>query len=99
MRYRVHLKSKSMASRKTLVDHVRIIEDAFAPGGAGASLRHLRGPALAASYRTNSHYAAESGDWKFALRCGVQSLRYEPAVRKTWRVLAKSALIPLGVRY
>lgn len=99
VRYRVHAKSKSMASRRTLSDHVRIIEDAFAPDGVGAQLRSLRREALARSYRTNAHYAAESGDWSFAIRCALNSLMYGPLQAKTWRILAKSALIPCGRRY
>lgn len=99
VRYRVHANSKSMQSRKTLVDHLRIIDGAFGPGGAGAKRPELRRHALASSYHINGHYAAQTGDWRFALCCAAHALRYEPARAGHWKHLLKCALIPLGMPY
>lgn len=99
VRYRVHKKSKSMQGRKTLVDHLRVINSAFDTQGVGRFSPELRHKALASSYQVNCHYSAESGDWPFAIYCALQALRYEPAAIRTWKNLIKSALIPLGVQY
>ena len=99
LRYRVHRKSKSMSARKTMADHERILGDAFSPGGVGAPYPALYKRALAMSYRINSHYAAESGDWTFALRCAGNALRIEPQAKSAWKNAIKAALIPLGVPY
>lgn len=99
VRYRVHGQSQSMKARATHAAHLRIINDAFGAGGVGRNLPRLRARALASSCQINSHYAAQSGDWTFAVRCALNALRYEPANVRTWKNLIKSALIPLGVRY
>lgn len=99
VRYRVHKKSKSMQGRKTLADHLRIINSTFGPNGVGASFPELCNKAFASSYQVNCHYSAESGDWPFAIYCALQALRYEPTAKRTWKKLIKSALIPLGVPY
>lgn len=99
VRYRVHKKSKSMQGRKTLADHLRIINSAFTPCGIGNLFPELRNKALASSYQVNCHYSAESGDWPFAIYCALQALRYEPTAKRTWKNLVKSALIPFGIQY
>jgi teichuronic acid biosynthesis glycosyltransferase TuaG len=99
VRYRVHPHSKSMKSRATAAAHVGIINEAFSAGGVGERFRSLRRRALASSYQINCHYAAESGDWVFAIRCALKALQYEPGAIRTWKDLVKSALIPLGVAY
>ena len=99
VRYRVHKKSKSMQGRKTLTDHLRIINSAFGHNGVGKSFPELRNKALASSYQVNCHYSAESGDWPFAIYCALQALRYEPTEKRTWKNLVKSTLIPFGIQY
>jgi glycosyltransferase involved in cell wall biosynthesis len=99
VRYRVHSQSKSMAARKTAADHIRIIADAFSSGGVGARMPELRRSALASSYGVNSHYAAQSGDWAFAVRCALRSLAYRPANREVIKTLVKALLMPLGRPY
>lgn len=99
VRYRVHRKSKSMQSRKTLADHVRVIHEAFAPGGVGTKFPELRAKALASSYQVNCHYAAESGDWTFAVYCALKSLQIAPTDLRTWKNLVKAVLIPVGIEY
>jgi glycosyltransferase involved in cell wall biosynthesis len=99
VRYRVHRKSKSMDGRKMMADHLRIIDEAFTPHGAGAQFPWLRPKALASSYQVNCHYAAESGDWSFAAHCAIKALQHEPAVVQHWKSLAKVLLIPFGVKY
>lgn len=99
LRYRVHRQSKSMAVRRALADHVRIIDDAFSVGGPGYTRRHLRRKALAESFGVNAHFAAQAGDPSFAAYCALRALAANPARQDHWRVLAKAALAPLGVRY
>lgn len=99
VRYRVHLKSKSMISRRTLVARLRIIDMAFGPGGAAQSLPQLRGKALASAYQVTCHYASESGNWTFAFSCALHALWYAPFVARTWKNLVKALLIPFGVKY
>jgi len=99
VRYRIHRQSKSMNTRKRMADHLHIIDEAFGPTGVGRSLRRLRRRALASSFEINGHFAAESGDWTFAAWCAAQRLRYQPWAARGWKNLAKSALIPLGIRY
>lgn len=99
VRYRVHPQSKSMAARRTATDHLRIIRDAFAPGGVGAHLPQLRRSALASSYGVNSHYAAQTGDWAFGARCAARALMYRPGHLEYWKMLARTLLMPLGRSY
>jgi teichuronic acid biosynthesis glycosyltransferase TuaG len=99
VRYRVHLKSKSMISRRTLTARLRIINAAFGPGGVAQSLSHLRNKSLASAYQVTCHYASESGDWKFALNCALRALWYDPFVTRSWKKLVKASLIPFGVKY
>jgi glycosyltransferase involved in cell wall biosynthesis len=99
LRYRVHPKSKSMAARKTMADHVRILDDAFKSGGVGAAHLELRRRALAMSFRINSNYAAQSGDWPFAFACAVRAICLEPWVRSAWKSALKTMAMPFGVPY
>jgi hypothetical protein len=99
VRYRVHLKSKSMISRRTLTARLRIINEAFGSGGVAQSLSHLRNKSLASAYQVTCHYASESGDWKFAFNCALHALWYDPFVTRSWKKLIKALLIPLGVKY
>lgn len=99
VRYRVHKKSKSMQGRKTLYDHLRIINEAFSKNGVGQHFPNLRQKALVSSYKVNSHYSAESSDWIFAVYCAIKALQLEPTCIKTWKNLIKAMLIPLGIQY
>lgn len=97
-RYRVHPGSKSMESRKTMRDHLRIIEWAFGAAGPGRDHPQLRKRALHSSYTVNSHYAAESGDWAYSSWCAAQALRHAPADVAAWRSLVRGLLGQVGFR-
>lgn len=99
VRYRIHPSSKSMKTRATCAAHVGIIRDSFCRGGVGECHQDLRRPALASSFQINSHYAATSGDWTFAVLCAAKGLSYRPGSSRMWKTLVKAALIPLGVKY
>lgn len=99
VKYRVHPASKSMKARATCAAHVAIISEAFGIGGVGEFHQNLRRRALAASFGINSHYAATSEDWPFAIRCALNALRFEPFALGVWKTLIKSMLIPLGKTY
>ena len=73
VRYRVHSESTSRSARKTLPNHKRVIDKAFAVGGAAARYPHLRAKTLANSYSICSHIAEEEGDLNFSLQCALQS--------------------------
>ncbi len=66
--YRVHVNSASRNSRRTLPSHLRVINQAFAPGGPAEKLIHLKSNALGNSCSTCSHIAEEELDYGFALQ-------------------------------
>lgn len=99
VRYRVHAASATMKVRQTISAHLRIIREAFSPGGVAQSRMVLRRPALGGCYQVNAHYAAEGGDWTFSMWCALRSLQYRPFDGRTWKVLIKAGLIPLGIKY
>jgi len=99
VRYRVHLESKSMRARQVMSDLLRIVEEAFGPGGVAHDRGALRRLALGGCYRGNAECAAAGGDWGFGMWCVIRSLQYEPFVGRTWKVLIKAGLMPLGVKY
>lgn len=97
LRYRVHMKSKSMESRKTMRDHLRIIEMAFGPDGVGRDYPHLRKRALHSSWTINCHYAFESGDWAYSARCAANALALAPYDLQGWKSLARALMAQVGV--
>ena len=99
VRYRVHATSKSMKVRQTMSDLLRIVDEAFGPGGVAHGRVALRRLALGNCYRGNGECAGTVGDWAFSMRCAIRSLQYQPFVGRTWKVLVKAGLIPLGVKY
>lgn len=98
VRYRVHAKSKSMESRKTMRDHLRIIARAFGPDGVGRDYPHLRKRALHSSWTINCHYAAESGDWAYSSWCAVNAMCLAPMYVGAWKSLVRGALGWMGLR-
>ena len=98
-RYRVHALSKSMKARETMADHIRIIEEAFGSAGVGERYPHLKREALTSSYSIHCHYAGVTGDWAFALKCGVRLLGLKPGDAGAWKHILKSLLIPMGRAY
>lgn len=102
VRYRVHNSSASRSTRKTLPNHIRVIEKAFVKDGPAANLTHLKPRALACSFSTCSHIAEEEGDWRFAVRCALDACRQVPSSGAYWKraakVLVKSALASTGLR-
>lgn len=99
VRYRFHKKSKSTMSRRTLIARLRILNEAFSPGGVGEARAQMRSPAMASALQVTSHFAAGGGDWRFAVSCAASALRYRPSDIRSWKTLVKAALIPLGVPY
>jgi glycosyltransferase involved in cell wall biosynthesis len=99
VRYRVHATSKSMQARRMMASHLKIIDDAFAPGGVGATLPSIRKEALVSSYQINCHYASQMGDWAFAARCASNVIARQPGNVNAWKSLVKALLMPLGYKY
>lgn len=98
-RYRVHAQSKSMRARVTDAAHLKIITDAFGPEGVGREHQNLKSKAISKSSEINAHYAASTGDWKWAVRCASRAIFNGTREPRIWKILAKSLAIPLGVRY
>lgn len=98
-RYRVHQLSKSMRARLTDAAHMKIIGDAFSEDGVAREFVGLRRPAIAQSSAINAHYAAMSGDWFWAARCAFRSICNGNFGPQNWKILVKTMLSPLGVKY
>jgi glycosyltransferase involved in cell wall biosynthesis len=99
LRYRVHQQSKTMQVRQTLKDHIRLIDTITAADGIASTCAELRSTALASSYSIHSHYAAQSGDWRFALYCGLNAVRHQPGDLALWKNAIKAGMLGLGVPY
>lgn len=99
VRYRVHATSKSMQARRMMASHLKIIDDAFAPGGVGEHLQPIRREALISSYQINCHYASQMGDWSFAARCALNVIGRQPGNVNAWKSFVKALLIPVGYKY
>lgn len=93
VRYRIHRQSKSMQSRKRILDHLRIIDTNFGSSGVGGSLNHLRSQALASSYGIISNFAEQAGDRKFALVCAARALRYQLLRPAAWRAFLRATVL------
>ena len=98
VRYRVHRQSKSMKCRNTMRDHLRIISRSFGPGGVAEALPELKSKALSSSYSIHCHYAMETKDWNFALRCAAGALVWAPGNVAHWKNLLKAMLAQAGLR-
>ena len=84
MKYRVHAVSASRSTRKTLPNHLKVIDKVFAIGGPAEELSHLKSSAKARSYGICSQIAEEEGDFSFALRCSVLACLQEPTDPSRW---------------
>lgn len=92
MKYRVHAVSASRSTRKTLPNHLKVIEKVFAIGGPAETLSHLKSSAKARSYGICSQIAEEEGDFSFALRCSMLACQHEPTDLSRW-IRASKAFI------
>jgi len=72
-RYRTTVGSLSMDERNFLPEVLRVLDKAFAPGGALAHYRHLRYRAMAEQYTAASWMAYNRGDRKRALALLIRS--------------------------
>jgi hypothetical protein len=99
VRYRVHADATSMKVRKTLPAHMRVLQEAFAPGGAAAHMpRRIMHQAFTSSFLINAQYAARSNDRLFAVGCAVKALSYAPLELRAWKECCKTTLFLLRVR-
>lgn len=71
LKYRVHSISASRSTRKTLPNHLKVIDKAFSSEGVAAHLGHLKRSAKAKSLSICSQIAEEEKDYSFAFRCAV----------------------------
>ena len=92
-KYRVHAASTSRSARKTLPNHLEVINNTFAKGGAGEAIPNLKSHALANSYGVCSLIAEESHDTWFALRCALWALLYQPGSLWRWRSVIRILLL------
>lgn len=85
--YRVHAASASRSTRKTLPNHMRVIDRIFEEYGAAESLKQLKSVAIATSCSTCSYIAEEEHDYGFALKSAFLAFVYQPTKQERWRRL------------
>jgi glycosyltransferase involved in cell wall biosynthesis len=79
LKYRVHSTSTSRNTRKTLPNHLAVIEKIFSPTGPAVNLRHLHKPAKAKSYEICSLIAEEEKDYGFSIKCTTNAWLCRPS--------------------
>ncbi len=84
VKYRIHSASGSRSTRKTLPQHLKVIDLAFAEGSPAGRLRHLMPYAKARSYSICSQIAEEEGDYSFGFRCSMLACRQQPLKVVLW---------------
>jgi glycosyltransferase involved in cell wall biosynthesis len=92
VKYRIHSSSASRITRKTLPEHLKVIDRAFAKGSPAEKLRHLIPSAKATSYSICSQIAEEEGDFSFGLRCSILACRQQPLKLALWIRALKASL-------
>lgn len=88
--YRVHATSTSRNTRRTLPNHLEVIDTIFSRVAYIPNLARLKPYAKATSCSICSYIAEEEGDARFALSCAVRACKYDPFNRIRWIRLAKS---------
>ena len=88
--YRVHPTSTSRNTRKTLPNHLEVIDTIFSRVAHIPNIARLKPYAKATSCSICSYIAEEEGDASFALHCAVRACKYDPFNRTRWIRLAKS---------
>lgn len=96
--YRIHNQSISRSARKTLPNHLRVIERAFSNNGPGRELQHLKSKALASSYGVCSIIASERSDASFAAWCAFNALLQQPTALWRWKALIRILIVDLPKR-
>lgn len=81
VRYRVHAASTSRSTRKTLPNHLKVIDKIFSPQGVAAHKSHLKPVTKAKSMGICSQIAEEEGDYSFALKCAIGAFLQQPSSR------------------
>lgn len=102
VQYRIHPASQSRSSRKTLPDHIRVIEKCLSPGGPAAQYQHLMPVAKSKSYGICSQIAEEEGDFAYAMLCALQACLHNPRQVGNWysslKSVARCMLSMVGLR-
>ena len=91
-RYRVHPSSTSRKTRKTLPNHLRVIDIIFSRVGTTPEIQKLKPRAKATSCGICSYIAEEEGDASFAFLCAFHACRFQPFSSSRWMRLLKAAL-------
>lgn len=92
VRYRVHSTSTSRSTRKTLPNHLKVIDKIFSPEGVAAHKSHLKPVAKAKSMGICSQIAEEEGDYTFALKCALGAYLQQPTSQGYAIAALKSAV-------
>lgn len=87
--YRVHSASISRNTRKTLPNHLRVIDTIFSRAGSDPEVRKLKPYSIANSYGICSYISEEEGDWKFAIQCAIKACQKNPKNKSRWTRLVK----------
>lgn len=96
--YRIHSVSASRSSRKTLPNHLRVIEKTFSSGGISEDMMHLKRTAKASSLSICSQIAEEEKDFSFAFQCALRAFIHQPLNKQcTVRMLKTAIKLPLNL--
>jgi len=82
--YRIHGESVSRNARKTLPNHIRVIDKIFEKNGPAFHIRQLKSSAKAQSCGICSYISEEEGDLSFALRCALMAVWHDPTRLSRW---------------
>lgn len=90
--YRVHASSTSRGARKTLPNHLKVIERSVKLSTNLINHAQILKEAKANSYTTCSYIAEEEKDFKFALHCAAEAWRLQKLKKERLVRLAKAAV-------
>jgi hypothetical protein len=91
--YRVHAESVTRSSRRTMPQHIALINRIFADDGVAHQFQPLKTKTLVKSYQINSYVSEQEGDFSFAIYCALRAVLAQP-----WRLKLYSRLYKLPVK-
>lgn len=91
-RYRIHPSSTSRKTRKTLPNHLKVIDIIFSRVGSTPEIQKLKPQAKASSYGVCSYIAEEEGDASYAFKCAFNACRFDPLNPARWVRLLKTSI-------
>ena len=87
VKYRIHGQAKSRKVARTLPAHLRVLSEAFEPGGVASQLQAVRNEAYANAYLCVAYEALRAGDGWMATKCSLSSLLKSPTTEACKRAI------------